>query len=43
MEADEGGFRAGSLTLKGKMVDESKIKVPPEVIIPELPPVVVQP
>jgi hypothetical protein len=43
VEADEGGFRAGSLTLKGKMVDESKIKVPPEVIIPELPPVVVQP
>jgi hypothetical protein len=30
LEADERGFSAGSLTLKGKMVDESK--VPQEVI-----------
>jgi hypothetical protein len=29
VEADENGFSAGSLTLKGKMVDESKVKGPP--------------
>jgi hypothetical protein len=34
VEAGEGGFSAGSIRFNGKMVDESKVKVPPEVIIP---------
>jgi hypothetical protein len=34
VEADEGVFSAGSIKFNGKLVDESKVKVPPEVIMP---------